>query len=233
MYYSQMKSRGRREPGFVLTESHFVSSLLQLTFLFFFPSISLALLHLFPSANPHLSPILASTCTCGCYQASSGPSLWTGDDTVSRSLLSQSKCHSGGMTFPLVDAGEGSLHTGCHPCGSNHKRTLPPFHWQTFFPPDSTHSSVAFTSSFFKNPWRYLLKQWGQIKSDKQKIATVKYGGYMTSQRNSGQSVGPAVNTVTWWITSQWRKRQICFLDLFEGMGYTLSAIVFTMRAWF
>lgn len=54
-----------------------------------------------------------------------GPSLWSGDITVSGSLLSQTKCHSrGGLTFLAADAGAGILHAGCHPCGSNHKRTF-------------------------------------------------------------------------------------------------------------
>lgn len=30
----------------------------------------------------------------------------------------------GGLTFLVADAGAGILHAGCHPCGSNHKRTF-------------------------------------------------------------------------------------------------------------
>lgn len=83
---------------------------------------------LYPQRHPasFLTPpvlMLPCTCTCGC----SGPLLRAGDDTVSGSLLSRSKCHSGGLTFPMADARAGSLRAGCHPRGLNHKRTLPPF----------------------------------------------------------------------------------------------------------
>lgn len=90
---SQIEDKAEGEPGFVLAEPDFVSSLLQLTF---FPSglppqsyfrMSLVLIHLSPLSLPPL-PLLypavphsqpppphagPGTCTRGCYWASSGP----------------------------------------------------------------------------------------------------------------------------------------------------------------
>lgn len=59
-------------------------------------------------------------------RTSSGPMLIVGDNPVSGSLVSQSKCHSGELTFsrwrkPMQPAPV----CGCHPCGSKHERTIP------------------------------------------------------------------------------------------------------------
>lgn len=85
--------------------------------------------------------------------------------TVSGSLLSQSKCHSGGLTFPVADARAGRLRAGCHPW-PNHKHALLPFHWQTFFPPYQTpYAALRYSRTPFYS-WQNMLKQWGWIKAD-------------------------------------------------------------------
>lgn len=69
-------------------------------------------------------------------RTSSGPMLIVGDNPVSGSLVSQSKCHSGELTFsrwrkPVQLAPV----RGCHPCGSNHERTIPFVSDRPFFSP--------------------------------------------------------------------------------------------------
>lgn len=96
--------------------------------------MSLALLHPLcrlrlppPRCSPRPPPVQACTCTCRCYRASSGPSLRTGDDTVSRSLLSQSKCHSGGWPFRWPRVEQAASMQAVTP-------VVPTTNWQTFFP---------------------------------------------------------------------------------------------------
>lgn len=60
------------------------------------------------------------------------------------------------------------------------------------------------------------------------KIAAVKYGWCKTSRLNSGPSQASVTVTDAWCIRSHWKELEICFLDSFEGVGYTASASVFT-----
>lgn len=70
-------------------------------------------------------------------RTSSGPMLIVGDNPVSGSLVSQSKCHSGGLTFSQWCKPEQPAPVcGCHPCGSNHEHTIP-FVSDRLLPPTS------------------------------------------------------------------------------------------------
>lgn len=169
--------------------------------------------------------LLACTCTPGCCWASSGPSLWTGDDTVSGSLLSQPKCHSGGLTFPVADARAGGLRAGCHPCGSTHTTSI--LQTDLFFAlPNSPCFSVVFATSFLFVTIH--VKRIMDKLNLTSKVAAVKYSRCMLSRLNSGASPAPKTATDTWCIRSPWKELQICVLDLFEGVSYTASTTVFT-----
>lgn len=76
-------------------------------------------------------------------------------------------------------------------------------------------------------PWQYMLKHWGWIKDDSKNSHCKSWLMFdiLAKLRTSQAS---AMATDTWCIRSHWKELQICFLDLFEGVGYTESAAVFT-----